>query len=356
MMKTVSFKNWIIALGCAAFLFTSCEKTEDEPGITANNLKGMFAVCEGVFGQANGDISFYDSKSDQSTKNLFFSVNGVTPGDVVQSFEIADTLGFIVVNNSQKVIVVNMKDFTVVKTLSGFSYPRSVVRADENTVYVSNGNGISDNYIYSIDLTSLKKTDSLALSTGPEKLILNNSKVYAAIPGGFNNDGNTVIEIDPNSFTVVNTFTVASLPVDITADKNNNIWAYCKGVPDFSNWPNVTYSGAGISRIDVASKLVNTFPLTTISSSGINNIAASKDGSMIYYLNDGLYSMSVTATELPTSKVVDHIYYGVDIDPQNGNIVCLDDVESEAVIYDAAGVELKRFETAKFPNSAVFSY
>ena len=77
---------------------------------------------------------------------------------------------------------------------------------------------------------------------------------------------------------------------------------------------------------------------------------------MIYYLNDGLYSMSVTATELPTSKVVDHIYYGVDIDPQNGNIVCLDDVESEAVIYDAAGVELKRFETAKFPNSAVFSY
>ena len=31
----------------------------------------MFAVCEGVFGQANGDISFYDSKSDQSTKNLF---------------------------------------------------------------------------------------------------------------------------------------------------------------------------------------------------------------------------------------------------------------------------------------------
>ena len=101
-------------------------------------------------------------------KESFFSVNGVTPGDVVQSFEIADTLGFIVVNNSQKVIVVNMKDFTVVKTLSGFSYPRSVVRADENTVYVSNGNGISDNYIYSIDLTSLKKTDSLALSTGPE--------------------------------------------------------------------------------------------------------------------------------------------------------------------------------------------
>lgn len=355
-MKIRSLKNWIITLAGAAFLFTSCEKTEDEPEITANNLKGMFVVCEGVFGQANGDISFYDSKSDQSTKNLFSTVNGVTPGDIVQSFGIADTIGFIVVNNSQKVIVVNMKDFKVVKTISGFSYPRSVVRADENTVYVSNGDGYSGNYIYSIDLTTLKKTDSLAVSTGPEKLILNNSKIYAAIAGGWQNDGNTVVEIDPISFTIVNTYTVASVPVDITADKNNNIWAYCKGIPDYSNYPNVTYTNAGISKINVSSKVVNTFPLTTISSSGINNIAAGKDGSIIYYLNDGLYSMSVTATGLPTSKVLDHIFYGVDIDPQNGNIVCLDDVESEAIIYNTAGVEQKRFDTSKFPNSVVFSY
>lgn len=355
-MKIKSLKNWFITLAGAAFLFTACEKTEDEPEITDNNLKGMFVVCEGVFGQANGDISYYDSKSDQATKNLFSTVNGVTPGDIVQSFEIADTLGFIVVNNSQKVIVVNMKDFKVVKTISGFSYPRSVVRADENTVYVSNGDGYSGNYIYSIDLITLKKTDSLAVSTGPEKMILNNSKVYAAIAGGFKNNGESVIEIDPASFTIVNNFTVASVPVDITADKNNNIWVYCKGVPDYSNYPNVTYANAGISKINVSTKVVNTFPLTTISSSGINNIATGKDGSTIYYLNDGLYSMPVTATALPSSKLIDHLFYGVDIDPQSGNIICLDDVESEAVIYNTAGVEQKRFETSKFPNSVVFSY
>lgn len=355
-MKIRSLKNWLIPLAGAAFLFTSCEKTEDEPEITANNLKGMFVVCEGVFGQANGDISFYDSKSDQSTKNLFFSANGVTPGDIVQSFEIADTLGFIVVNNSQKVIVVNMKDFKVVKTISGFSYPRSVVRADENTVYVSNGDGYSGNYIYSIDLITLKKTDSLAVTTGPEKLVLNNSKVYAAIAGGWKNDGNTIVEIDPISFTIVNTFTVALVPVDITSDKNNNIWAYCKGVPDYSNYPNVTYTNAGISKINVSSKVVNTFPLTTISSSGINNIAASKDGSMIYYLNDGLYSLSITATALPTSKVVNQTFYGIDVDPGNDNIVCLDDVNSKAVVYNSSGVKQFDFETAAYPNSVVFSY
>lgn len=355
-MKMKSLKNRMLTFGCAALLLTSCEKKVDEPDITADNLKGMFVVCEGVFGQANGDISFHDSESDQTTKSLYYSANNVALGDVVQSFEIIDTLGFIVVNNSQKVTVVNMKDFKVIKTINGFSYPRSVVRADENSVYISNGNGSPGNYIYKISLSTLQKSDSLEVSTGPEKLITVNSKVYVAISGGYNSDGNTVLEIDPETFTVVNTFNVASVPVDIVADKDNNIWAYCKGVPDYSNYPDVTYTNPGISKIEISTSAVTTFPLTTISSSGINNIAASKDGSLIYYLNDGLYSMPVNAAELPTSKLIDKIFYGVDVDPQSGEIVCLDASASKAEIYNAGGTKQKTFETTAFPNSVVFSY
>lgn len=355
-MQKFILKTLFFVSALSALLLVSCEKTEDEPSITANNLKGMFVVCEGIFGQANGDISFYNSESDEMVKSLFFSVNGVAPGDVVQAFEIVDTLGFIVVNNSQKVAVVNMKDFKVVKTIDGFSYPRSIVRADEKTVYVSNGNGFSDNYICSISLTTLEKTASLPVSTGPEKLINVNSKVYAAIAGGFNNDGNTVIEIDPSSFTVVNTFTVSSIPVDIVADNNNNIWAYCKGVPDYTNYPEVTYSDAGISRINTTTKTVDTFPIDNMSSPGINNIAASKDGGTIYFLNDALYSMSANATALPSSKVVDQYFYGVDVDPKTGNIVCLDATDNKAVVYTPTGSKQTEFETAKFPNSVIFSY
>lgn len=354
--KSFTLKNWLLAIGGTALLMTSCEKTDDELPITVNNLKGMFVVCEGGFGHANGDITFYDSKSDQTTKNIFYSVNGISLGDVVQSFEIADTLGFIVVNNSQKVTVVNMKDFKVYKIINGFSYPRSVVRANENTIYISNGNGFSENYIYSIDLLTLEKSDSLEVAPGPEKLINVNSKIYAAIAGGWNNDGNTVIEINPSSFSVVNTYTVASVPVDIVADKDKNVWVYCKGVPDYSNYPDVTYSDAAISKIDVLTKAVTSFPITNMSSSGINNITASKDGSSIFYLNDGLYSIPVTATSLSTLKVVDQQFYGIDADPKNGSIVCLDAVNSKAVVYNTDGVIQFDFETATFPNSVIFSY
>lgn len=356
-MKKIILKSWLLASVLSALMLASCEKTEDEPPITANNLKGMFVVCEGGYGQANGDITYYNSSTSQTTKSLYNSVNGVAPGDVVQAFEIIDTLGFIVVNNSQKVVVVNMKDFKLIKTIDGFSYPRSVVRADENTVFVANGNGSGDDYISSISLTTLEKTGSpLQVSTGPEKMIKVNSKVFAVLSGGWNNDGNTVIEIDPSSFTVVNTFDVSSVPVDIVADNNNNIWVYCKGIPDYTNYPDVTYSDAGINRINLTTKTVNSFPIDNMSSPGLNNITASKDGNTIYFLNDALYSMSVNATALPSAKVVDQYFYGLDVDPKTGNIVCLDAADNNAVVYTSAGSKISEFETAKFPNSVVFSY
>jgi len=337
-------------------LITSCEKKEDKPDITANNLKGMFVVCEGNYGSATGDLTYYNTSTSQETKGLFNAVNGIPAGDVVQAFAIADTLGFIVVNNSQKVIIVNMKDFKTVKTLNGFSYPRSVVRADENTIYVTNGNGFADNYVYSIDLESLDITDHLELPSGPETIIESDGKVYAAISGGWNNDGNTVVEIDPLTFSISKTYTVSSIPVDLTADKNGNIWVYCKGAPDYTNYPDVSYSGMGICRINTSAGNVDTYPLSSMSAPGINNITAGSDGNNIYYLNDGLYSMTISATALPAASILSQSFYGVDADPLTGNIVCLDATNSKAVIYNPSGMEQFSFDTDDFPNSVVFSY
>jgi len=337
-------------------MLIACEKSEDEPDITADNLKGMFVVCEGNYGSAEGDISYYDDASGQTVKSLYQSKNGLPLGDIVQSFAIVDTLGFIVVNNSQKVTVVNMKDFKTVKTISGFSYPRGIVRAGKNTVLVTNGNGFSDNYIYSIDVATLKKDDSLAVSSGPESIIAVSSKVYATISGGFNNDGNTVIEIDPASFSVVNTFTVGNVPVDLTSDKNKNVWVYCKGVPDYTNYPDVSYTGMGISYINVASKVVSTMSFSSMNAPGICNIASGADGNTIYFLNDGLYSMSITSTSLPSARIVDKYFYGIDVDPESGEIVCLDATDSKARVYNSTGQEQFSFSTGKFPNSVVFSY
>lgn len=355
-MKSKCLKYALFLMTAVSIMMVSCETDNVDPDLTANNLKGMFVVCEGSYGSAEGDITYYNTGTNSTIKSLFYSVNNVEAGDIVQAFAFADTIGVLAVNNSQKVIMVSMKDFKTKKTLNSFSYPRSILRADENSVYVANGNGSANNYIYSIDLSTLLKTDSLEVSNGPEAMMKVGSKVYAAISGGWNNDGNTVVEIDPATFSITNIFTVGSVPVDLVADKDNNLWVYCKGVPDFTNWPDVTYMNAGISKINTATSQVTTFPIASMSAPGLNNIAVSKDGSTLYFLNDALYSMPVTAAALPTSKVVDQQFYGMDVDPQTGNIVCLDAVNSMALVYGSSGTKQFEFETGDYPNSVIFSY
>ena len=48
-----------VMLLCAGVVITlvSCQKDPDDD-ITAKNLKGMFVVCEGNFGSAEGDITW----------------------------------------------------------------------------------------------------------------------------------------------------------------------------------------------------------------------------------------------------------------------------------------------------------
>ena len=343
-----------VMLLCAGVVITlvSCQKDPDDD-ITAKNLKGMFVVCEGNFGSAEGDITWYNPDDGQTVKSLYYSANSTELGDVAQSFIIADTLGFIAVNNSQKVTVINMKDFVRVKNLSNFSYPRGITRANEKTVYVANGSGIADNYIYSIDLATLKKNDSLVVTTGPESLITAGNKVYATISGGWNNDGNTVIEIDPATFKITKTYTVGSCPVDLVADNNMNIWVYCKGI---ASYPDITYTGMGLCKIDRTTGKVTTFPFTEMVSPGIYNVAASPDGKTIYYLNNGLYAVESTATSLPASALINGSFYGLDVDPKSGNLVGLDAVNSKAVVFNTNGIEQDSFETGDFPNSVIFSY
>ena len=353
-MKSNLMRKIMLLCAGAIIMLVSCEKDPDN-GITAKNMKGMFVVCEGNFGSAEGDITWYNPEDGNTVKSLYYSANGTELGDRAQSFIIADTLGLITVNNSQKVTVVSMKSFAMVKNLNNFSYPRGITRANEKTVYVANGNGSADNYIYSIDLTTLKKTDSLVVSKGPESLLTVGDKVYATISGGWNNDGNTVIEINPETFEITKTYTVGSCPVDLVADNNKNIWVYCKGVPDYSTYPDISYTGMGLCKIDRTTGNVTTFEFTEMVSPGIYNVAASPDGKTIYYLNDGVFAVASTATSLPASALIDGSFYGIDVDPKSGNLVGLDAVNSKAVVFNTNGIEQYSFETGNFPNSVIFS-
>lgn len=316
-------------------------------------------------GSTNGSVTMIN-RNNEVTNNYFASANGgVTLGQYPQSMAMNGEYAFIVVttlSGAGYVEVVTASDFKHYATISGFSYPREIAFAN-GKAYVSNGNGVDENYskknneVYVIDLSTMTKTDPIAVGAGPEKMIVSGDKLYVANSGGNSNDDNTVTVIDLNTDEVVETITVKSCPKDMVEDANGDIWVYCPGVPDYANWPSVTYTDSGISKIDGDTNEVNSFVLTSLNTSGIKNIAISKDKTTVYYMSDAVYAMNITDTTLPTAKFIDATFYGMDVNPVNGNLwLCEGTNPGKVLVYSSNGDKLKEFTVGAIPNSTMFSY
>ncbi len=350
--------NLALGLLIASVLFVSCSDDDNE----IPRLKGNFVLNEG---SANGSISLID-EDDQVTLNYFSSVNsGVTLGQYPQSMAMNGEYAFIVVTTGSGagyVEVVTASDFIHYATIDGLSYPREIAFAN-GKAYVSNGNGSDVNYakqnneVYVVDLKTMTKTGQISVGAGPEKMIVSGNKLYVANSGGWSNDDNTVSVIDVDTDEVVKTITVKSCPKDMVEDANGDIWAYCSGVPDYSNYPNVSYTNSGLSKIDGDTNDVSSFALTSLSTSGIKNIAISKDKKTVYFMSDAVYAMDITATALPTAKFIDATFYGMDVNPKNGNLwLCEGTNPGKVLVYSSNGEKLKEFTVGAMPNSTTFSY
>ncbi|PKQ61817.1 hypothetical protein BZG02_14415 [Labilibaculum filiforme] len=352
------FLKFGLGLLIASFVFVSCSDDDND----ISKLKGNFVLNEG---STNGSVSLID-EDDQVTLNYFAAANsGISLGQYPQSMAMNGDYIFIVVttvNGAGYVEVVTATDFKHFATISGFSYPREIAFAN-GKAYVSNGNGADASYskqnneVYIIDLETMTKNGEIAVGAGPEKMIVSGNKLFVVNSGGWSNDDNTVSVIDVDTDKVVETITVKSCPKDMVEDANGDLWVYCSGVPNYDNYPSVSYTNAGISKISGDTYAVSSFDLTNLSSPGIKNIAISKDEKTVYYMSDAVYAMSITATALPTAKFIDATFYGMDVNPQNGNLwLCVGANPGKVIVYSSTAEKLKEFTVGAMPNSTTFSY
>ena len=104
--------TYLLMLAITALITSSCEKEKEETaGPLPANLHGVFIINEGAFGQGNASVSFASSDSSYYNADLFNAANGYPAGDLLQSMTIYHSVGYLCVNNSQRVEVVSMTDF-----------------------------------------------------------------------------------------------------------------------------------------------------------------------------------------------------------------------------------------------------
>lgn len=316
-----SILNLIILTSFTIVSFMSCDKDTNDKGGTPTGANGTFIVNEGAFGNSNATISFLNSGTDQLSNDYFLDANSYPLGDVAQSMYIKGDRGYIVVNNSQKVEVVNRNTCTSIATITGFSGPRYFI-AGETKGYVSDW---FDNDVKVIDLGSNTITGTIPTGAGPEQMIIVNSYLFVANVGGWGSDS-TVTVIDTGTDSVVSTLTVGMNPNSIALADDGSLYVLCGGSvgPDFTGGTADDIAGS-IWQVDPSQLLINDSQ-TFMQSDHPSKLNYDKENNRMYFLlgSDGYNGaikyftpgpLPVTLVQLDARK-----FYGLGVAP-SGDVI-----------------------------------
>ncbi len=348
-------------LFCIFFLvilfISSCSEEENGPKHTGF-LHGLYIVNEGNFLNNNGSISYYNPDSVKLVNKLFQTINQRVLGDVVQSFGVADDKGFIVVNNSQKVEVVDIETFVSIGTITDTDYPRYFLRISKSKGYLTNG--AFAGVVKVIDLKTLAITKEITVGNGPENLVRWGDRVFVANSGGWSYD-NTISVIDIDADVVIDSIEVGDNPTELAVDKNGNIWVLCKGNVVYDQYWNI------IDETDSEIYVIDSDDLSIEKSFVVGQtgdyfnpvrLACSHDGNTIYYLEaDGIYAMGIADVSPPGVPLINRSFYGIDVNQNDGTIFGLSannfTTDGYMFRYTTSGMLIDSLKVGIGPNGVV---
>ncbi|MEO6631715.1 MAG: DUF5074 domain-containing protein [Mucilaginibacter sp.] len=269
-MKQIKLSQLLIAIMFISVL-ASCHKDKITPKTdtpTATRA-GLYVLNQGGFGSNNSTLTYYDYTTKLLTADIFSSVNGGSKvGDTGNDIEVYGSRMYIIVNNSNRVDVVNAKTGKLIKQDSVHQC-RSVAFYKGNAFITS-----YDGNVAVMDTATLTISKYITVGRNPEQLVVSNDKLYVANSGGlsFGNPDKTVSVIDLNSLTETKKITVTADPVSIAADTYGNVYVISLG--DFASIQ------AGITVIDNKTDVVKSQFAPALG----YNIPMVVQGDFVYYL------------------------------------------------------------------------
>jgi DNA-binding beta-propeller fold protein YncE len=293
--------------------------------------KGLFIVNEGNFWYNNASLSFYNPEERILYNDVFYNTNRLPLGDVAQSMIIRDTLGYVVINNSGKIYIINTGNFELVDKITGLSSPRHMYFVNDEKAYVTDlysksitiVNPLSRTIVGFINLDahtnqfSQHSTDQMIMF---ENRIFTNSWMY----------NNKILVIDTQTDQWIETIEVHLQPQSMVLDKNAKLWVLCDG--GFQGNP-YGYEAPALMRIDAT-----TFKTEKVyrfeKDDHPRELAINAAADTIYFINKHLYRHPVHSNAdpevyilNPNNNVTWGGFYSLGIDPYSGDIYIGDAID-----------------------------
>ncbi|MES2558295.1 MAG: DUF5074 domain-containing protein [Bacteroidota bacterium] len=287
-------------------------------------IKGsIMMVNEGNFQFGNSSLTVYDFNKDIIYPDVFEKTNNRKLGDVFQSVTVAYGKAYLVVNNSQKIEVVDPENYQSIATITGFRSPRYMLAVSPTKAYVTE---YYCNQIRIVDLNTHTITDSIRMDGWMDEMVLLNNKVYVT-----NLKKNYILGIDIATNAITDTIKCAYGSIGIQVDANNKIWVLCNGDMTRSIHP-------ALQRLNPISNTVEqNFPLN-FSEMNVSRLRMNNAKTKLYWLSKHVFVMGIADQVVATKPLVmagNQNFYGLGVDPKTNELYVSDvkDFVQQSVVY-----------------------
>lgn len=344
---------------CLSLIITlSCEDKNNDNLTISHYGKGVYIVNEGIFGQSSGTISYYNPTDRSIQNDIFRNENQRDLGNVVQSLFFLDSLAFIVVNNSNKIEIVQAHSFKEFAQILQLTQPRYFVPVSADKAYVSQwGLNLLTGSVGIIDLRNyeLKGNIRNGIGKGPEQMYFDSLQglVFVCNSGALEND-HIISVIDVQTDLVIDTIHVLDQPTQILKANDGNLWVSCKGKVVYGNYPqidSVQSTEGGLVAIDPNTLQVrHCFPM----GKGKPVQLITQNSAAIYFTwNETIQKFNLQQQNM--IKIYDGSFYGLSYDGQ-GRLYAsrFEGIQPSKVIIFENDLPIDSFRAGVFSNSFHF--
>lgn len=367
-------KKLFLYIGMMAFLFACMddesiyEKERLDLDVDSDlkdyitNQRGLFVVNEGNFMYENASLSYYMIDSMKVINNLFERVNGLPLGDVAHSMTIRNGLGYIVINNSGKVYVIDISNFKIAGKITGLVSPRYIHFLSDSKAY------ITDLYAKSVTIVnpqtfqivgsiSVNNNETQFYQHPTEQMVQIGKYVFISC---WSYD-NKILVIDSENDVVIDSIEVISQPKAMVADENDKLWVLSDGGAEGNPY---SYEKPGLTMIDPETREIERIFRFALED---NPTALCLNGSRdtLFVLNHHVWKMDVKRSKFPEIPFITSSYneitggfYNMSVDQVNSEIYVSDAVDNVqrgyVYRYSSSGTPIDTFQTGIIPNTICF--
>ncbi|MBV8328744.1 hypothetical protein [Chryseobacterium sp.] len=328
----------------------SCSSDNNVDDNTVFYGNGFLIANEGKYGTPSAEVTFVTPDLALKQDNIFsFNNGGAKLGDVLQSISVYGDKAYLLLNNSNKIQIVNRGDFKANGEITAqLNNPRYMAFANNN-IYVTNDKYQGDKYVSIYKVSDRSFVKKITFTDAVERIVEAQGNIFVQNASfGF---GNKITMINTSTNDIQTTITLPNGNINKIIANNQNVYAVAAGTTD-----------SYIYQISGTGNITKTTTLTGIANAKNLEISNGK-----YYFTSGknVYKMDMTATAAPTSPLFT-VANGVDqYSPLYGFSVVNDMIftsdsngftqASTIVVYNTLGSAIKTFSAGIGANGVYWN-